>query len=91
MTGCTAAIAAAALYREAEARCPPLAYGLHLRGGKCRRLGGDRVCQMCVGDLLPADVPCGGVSWPPDGVKAALAIRQRKNKTGHSAVTAWRF
>ncbi len=64
MTGCPAAIAAAQRYRDAEARCPELAYGLHLRGGRCRRIGGKRVCGDCVGDLLPQDVLCGGVSWP---------------------------
>jgi hypothetical protein len=35
--------------------CPPLAYDLHLRGGKCRRLGGPRVCGDCVGDLRPEE------------------------------------
>jgi hypothetical protein len=51
MTGCTAAIEAARRYREAEAACPPLAYGLHRGGGRCRRIGGPRVCADCLADL----------------------------------------
>jgi hypothetical protein len=51
MTGCLAAIEAARRYREAEARCPPLAYELHKQGGRCRRLGGLRVCADCLADL----------------------------------------
>lgn len=57
MTGCAAAIAAAQRFRDAEARCPALAYGLHLRGGKCRRVGGTRVCGECAGDVVPLNVP----------------------------------
>jgi hypothetical protein len=51
MTGCTAAIEAARRYREAEAACPELAYGLHRNGGRCRRMGGPRQCGDCAGDL----------------------------------------
>ena len=53
MTGCANAIAARDKAREAEARCPSLAYGLHKApwADKCRRLGGARVCADCVGDL----------------------------------------
>lgn len=57
MTGCPAAIAAAQRHRDAEAHCPNLAYGLHLRGGRCRRVGGKRVCGDCVGDLREQDRP----------------------------------
>jgi hypothetical protein len=60
MTGCSAAIEAARRYREAEAACPPLAYGLHKGGGRCRRAGGPRVCGECAKDLLPRDRPSGG-------------------------------
>jgi hypothetical protein len=56
MTGCSAAIEAARRYHEAEAACPELAYGLHrFMFGKCRRLGGLRVCQVCLGDLRPEE------------------------------------
>ncbi len=60
MTGCTAAIAAAERYREAEARCPALAYGLHLRGPKCSLIGGRRICGECVREVRSQDVPCRG-------------------------------
>ena len=33
-----------------EWECPPLAYGLPLRG-RCRRLGGEHICGICAGDL----------------------------------------
>lgn len=35
--------------------CPDLAYGLHRQGGKCRRMGGNRVCQQCLADLRPEE------------------------------------
>ncbi len=77
MTGCPAAIAAARPYLEAKARCPALAYGLHLRGGKCRRMGGDRVCSDCVGDLRPQDMPSNRSGAPLSGLKPVLATPQR--------------
>ncbi len=80
MTGCPAAIAAAQRYREAEARCPKLAYGLDQRDGKCRRVGGKRVCGSCVHELAPQDMLCGGASWPLNGVKAVSATPQRPER-----------
>ncbi len=56
MTGCPAAIAAQP-YREAEARCPELAYGLHLRGPKCSLIGGRRICGECAGEVGPQGGP----------------------------------
>lgn len=53
INGCRVAISAAQTYRQAEADCAPLAYGLHLTGGRCRRLGGPRQCGTCAGDVLP--------------------------------------
>ena len=32
--------------------CPPLAYNLHLNRGVCSRLGGERKCGECIGDLV---------------------------------------
>lgn len=71
--------------------CPPLAYDLHLRGGKCRRLGGPRVCGDCVGDLREQDMPA-------DRSGALLARFRGKNdeeaagtELGPSTATGWRF
>jgi len=52
MTGCSAAIAAAQRYRDAETRCPAKKHP-----GKCRRVGGTKQCGECAGDLLPHDMP----------------------------------
>ena len=68
MTGCTAAIAAAQRYRDAEARCPALAYGLDKRGGKCRRIGGKRICGDCVHEVKAEDMPANCLGAPPDAI-----------------------
>jgi hypothetical protein len=52
MTGCSRAIAERDRLHAAAAQCAPLAYGLHLSGGLCRRRGGPRQCGECAGDLV---------------------------------------
>lgn len=77
MTGCATARAARDRYREVAAQCPTLAYGLHQRGDKCRRLGGPRQCGECAGDLVPSDMPKERMPWPLSGGKRAAATAQR--------------
>ncbi len=52
MTGCSAAIAAAQPFRDAEARCPAKKHR-----GKCRRAGGTKQCGLCAGDVRVEDMP----------------------------------
>lgn len=53
-TGCARAIAERDRLRQV---CPPLAHGLSLMPWfRCRRMGGNSVCGICLGDLHIAEM-----------------------------------
>lgn len=61
--------------------CPPLAYGILVRGG-CRRLGGAGQCGICVADLRPEEQERARVAQKSDAVAA-----ERKESGGGSSRT----
>jgi hypothetical protein len=87
MTGCSAAIEAARRYHEAEAACPPLAYGLHRSGGRCRRMGGLRVCGECAGDVRHQDAVLSQRKAPYSAGRAFLVGEQRESRSWHSCAS----